>query len=114
MHTDYEDSVLELVLPGGKELTPFNLFLHVWLVIKGRWPEAEPIIMEDPNYAYLYAKDVIKGRWPEAEPTIKEYPQWACWYALNVIKGRWPEAEPTIRKNLDTWKVYRKHFGISE
>ena len=39
-------------------------------VIKGRWPEAEPVIQQDAEYAYLYALNVIEGRWPEAESTI--------------------------------------------
>ena len=104
MHADYEDSVLEL--PSDEEPTPYNLFKHALLVIKGRWPEAEPFIMEDPRYACYYAQDVIKGRWPEAEPIIMKDPKCACWYALNVIVDRWPEAEPTIRKNLQKWRDY--------
>ena len=36
--------------------------------------------------AYLYAKDVIKGRFPEAEPVIAKDAGWACYYALYVIK----------------------------
>ena len=42
------------------------------MVIKGRWPEVERILLSgDFDYmCYLYAKDVIKGRWIEAEPVI--------------------------------------------
>ena len=43
-------------------------------IIKGRWEEAEPVIMKDVWYAYLYAKDIIKGRWEEAEEYIKQDP----------------------------------------
>ena len=39
---------------------------------------------------YFYARDIVKGRWPEAEPYIMEDPEWAHWYACNVIRGRWP------------------------
>lgn len=49
--------------------------------------------------AYLYARDVVKGRWPEAEPSIVKDLQWAFPYARDVIQGRWPEAEPTILKS---------------
>lgn len=55
---------------------------YAYFVIKGRWKEAEPVIMKDTKYAYLYAADVIKGRFYEAEPYIKksEY-RWDryCW-----------------------------------
>ena len=85
MHTDYEDGVSELF--NGKELTPENLFWHAEEVIKGRWPEAEPIIMKDLCCACDYAQYVIKGRWPEAEPAIM--------------------TDPTV------WSDYCKHFGIA-
>ena len=110
MHTDYED-VLEL--PNGKELTPENLYWHAEEVIKGRWLEAEPIIMEDPTYACWYAKLIIKDRWPEAEPFIMKDPKYTYYYACEVIKDRWPEAEPIIMKKQDAWRGYCKHFGIS-
>ena len=105
-------------------------------VIKGRWKEAEPIIMKDPYYAYLYAYYVIKGRWPEAEPTIikspyhanqyaryviknrlpeaEQYivkdPQIAYLYAYDVIRDKWPEAEPTIMKDPDYSYLYAKNI----
>ena len=34
--------------------------------MKGKWPEAEPYIMKDPEIARWYAENVIKGPWPEA------------------------------------------------
>ena len=75
-------------------------YLYARDVIKGRWPEAEPYIMTDPYFAYLYANDVMEGkRWPEAEPYIMKDPSIASNYATNVIKGRWPEAEPYIMKH---------------
>jgi hypothetical protein len=60
-------------------------------------PDSDPLAAEHSKkcqWAYWYARDVIKGRWPEAEPVIRSDPEWAYRYALNVIKGRWPEAEP--------------------
>jgi len=36
-------------------------------VIKDRWPEAEKIIMSNPETAYKYARDVIKRLWFEAK-----------------------------------------------
>jgi hypothetical protein len=40
-------------------------------VMKQRWPEAEPMIRTDPEWAYRYAMDVLKQRWPEAEKWSK-------------------------------------------
>jgi len=45
-------------------------------------------------WAYWYAHKVIKGRWEEAEPIIMTSPEETCYYARNIIKGRWKEAEP--------------------
>jgi len=76
----------------------FNgLVTYAKLVIRGRWPEAEPYIMKS-NDAVRYAAFIIQGRWPEAEPYIMKSDS-AVWYASDVIKGRWPEAEPYIMKS---------------
>lgn len=40
-----------------------------------RWYEAEPLIIQNPHRALRYARDVIKGRWPEAEEIILSYPK---------------------------------------
>lgn len=49
-----------------------------------------------PDEAYYFAKDVIKGRWPEAEPYIMQDDMTAFYYARDVIKGRWPVADSII------------------
>lgn len=67
-----------------------------------RWPEAEPVIMKDPEYAYLYASHILKRPWPAAEPYIMKAPYWAYSYAYDInLKNRepWPEAEPYIMKD---------------
>lgn len=48
-----------------------------------RWPEGEPIIMEDPYNAYRYATHVLKERWIEAEPIIMEDEYWWGEYQRN-------------------------------
>ena len=71
-------------------------------VIKGRWPEYEESIKNDPYYAYyayFYANEVIKGRWTESEESIKTSPQYAYLYARDVIKGRWTEGEESIKSS---------------
>ena len=90
--------------------SPEHAYHYAFFVIKGRWPEAEPIIMKDKVYAYSYAADVIKGRWPEAEPTIMTNPKLAYLYALLVIKGRWPEAEPIIMSDESVAPAYREKW----
>ena len=70
-------------------------------VIKGRWPEAEPNIMQNAQYAYWYARYIMQERWLEAELVIAQDAEYAYLYTLHIIKGRWLEAEPNIMKN--TW-----------
>ncbi len=55
---------------------------------------------------------IIKGRWLEAEPYIMKDPEWAYWYARDIIKGRWPEAEPYIMTDEYWWDEYKEHFKI--
>ena len=68
---------------------------------KARWEnkrslELEPIIMQEPFYAYCYATDIIRGRWYEAEPVIMQDAINAYRYSRDVIQGRWLEAEEII------------------
>jgi hypothetical protein len=83
-------------------------YLYDHDVIKGRWPEAEPFIMQDPEWAYYYACFIINGRWREAEPYILKNPEWAYYYARHAINGRWREAEPFIMKDPEWAKWYAK------
>jgi len=84
----------------------YRLVYYSRSIIGGRWPEAEPAIMTDPEYAFLYSYEIIRGRWPEAEPTIIKDATYAYRYSCDVIKGRWPEAEPTIMADPYWWNVY--------
>lgn len=47
-------------------------------------PEEESEIMNDPESAFLYARDVLRGRWYEAEPTIRNDPHWWMLYCRDV------------------------------
>jgi hypothetical protein len=73
-------------------------------ILRGRWPEAEPQIIKDPDISYQYASDVMHGAWPEAEYWMlhRKEPKHgppdlanACVYAKE-IKGRWPELEKLL------------------
>jgi hypothetical protein len=77
--------------------------------VRQRVPAFEPhILAEDTGYMISYAEYVIKGRWPEAEPLIMKYAQDAVDYAIRVIKGRWPEAEQTINRMTIDRRVYNQ------
>ena len=93
---------------------PGEAYYYAKDVIKGRWPEAEPYIIQGVtspsdsigiSIIVNYARDVIGGRWPEAEPVIMKNPEYAYQYARDVIGGRWPEAEPIIMKN-PVWALF--------
>jgi hypothetical protein len=75
---------------------PFLLYYYAAGILQERWPVAEHIIMQHPQYAYHYAREVIRGRWHAAEPIIANDAQAAYYYAKDVIHGVWPEAEQTI------------------
>lgn len=56
-------------------------------VMKGeRWIEAEHIMLQEPGWAYLYAKDIIKGRWPEAEMIISTSAHWKSRYNMFLCR----------------------------
>ena len=57
----------------------------------------------DARTAVRYAATVIKGRWPEAEHIILQDPVEAAWYAVNVLGRRWPELEPKLIRLTSTW-----------
>jgi len=63
--------------------------------------------MQCAIWASFYVHNVIKGRWPEAEPVIMKNAKMAYWYAKHIIKGRWPEAEPFIKSDVQYWRKYR-------
>ena len=50
-------------------MTPAKAYEKAYSVSK-RLPKLEQIVLTSPSYAYLYALDVIKGRWIEAEDVI--------------------------------------------
>lgn len=77
-------------------------------IIKGRWPEVEYLINDNPHSAFQYAVRVIKGRWLEAEEAIKRNAWTTYLYAKSIIKERWPEAESVIVQNADAALAYTR------
>lgn len=78
---------------------PLAAAIYALKIIRGRWREAEPYIMKNDEAIMTYSMYVIKDRWPEAEPYVLRRASSAFEYAEHVVKGRWPEAEPIIMKN---------------
>ena len=90
------------------EKNSHDLYFYAKDIIKGRWPEAEPLIMTDLTWAFYYARNIINGRWPEAEPVIMKDPNMTYHYVRTVIKGRWPEAEKYLIQDNYHWNEYSK------
>ena len=65
-------------------------FLYSNYIIKGRWIEAEDIIMTKAEESYFYARDVIKGKLPEKMHNmmflhvIKDSNYWAKYYFKEI------------------------------
>lgn len=47
------------------------------------------------------------GRFPQAEPVILQDPYRALQYAILVLKGPWPEAENVLKSHHMVWKEYQ-------
>lgn len=92
--------------------------------LKGRWEEAEPLILSNPStaikyaqsvtgpipeveesvkgnprYAYQYAKKILKGRFEAGEAAIARNGQYSCWYAYEVLHSRFEAGEPAIKRS---------------
>lgn len=119
---------------------PEQAYYYARYIIKGRWPEAEPIILTHNESAYYYAYHVVQGKWPEfeqtiltnphmiyrycdlvtkerwveAEPYIMKDPFHAYRYAKYIMKERWLEAEQYIQRNKQFWRAYCGNFDVKE
>lgn len=95
--------------------SPYASMWYAAEVIKDRWPEAEVKIKDNARLSSQYARNVIKGRFEAGEPTILENPYEIVEYAIHVVGDRWPEAEPILKAdNKAPWLEYKYYFGIEE
>jgi lambda repressor-like predicted transcriptional regulator len=79
-------------------------------ILNNNWNnDLEDLIVKDPEYSYMYARDLIKGPWVKGEDAILKNPEWSYKYAKNVIKGPWIKAEDTISKNPEWSYKYAKN-----
>jgi len=75
---------------------------------QGRWAEAEAIIIKEPMYAVMYARDIIHDRWEEAEETIAKCPANSLQYAIQVLNRNW--INPKIRFEKGEEAISNHHF----
>jgi hypothetical protein len=79
-----------------KAADPWVAYLYAENVIRGPWPEAEPVIAKDPHSALQYARYALRGRFEAAEPNLMQSGLNIYEYARCVLRRRWKEAEPNL------------------
>jgi hypothetical protein len=93
---------------------PSYICFYATQILKNRWPEGEPTILNDAGVAYEYAKNIIHGRWPEAENILLNMKgsgaPYICYlYAMNIVGGRWHECEPIILSDYEATYFYSSY-----
>jgi hypothetical protein len=93
--------------------TPDTMYYFIKTFYNGkRLPEVEDKIVNNPEFAFEYAKFIINGRWPEAEPSFKKSRYFSSLYASAVMKQRWPEIEDNLKQDEHVWNRYKERFNI--
>jgi hypothetical protein len=114
---DYAKNVIRGRLPTQMEQNILaaehggdDIIVYAKDVIRKRWPEAEPRIMQTSWLAVRYAREVIKARWSEYEKKMIEASDVKSMYEYirSVINDRWPEFEQLILR-LDDSDVALKY-----
>lgn len=81
------------------------------LVLKGRWPAAEPRIMKDPRAAIPYIQHILSNgtypfpRWEQAEPYIVKDPKSAITY-MSMTGTYLHGSEPYVLKSKDVMDLF--------
>lgn len=95
--------------------SPSCLLRYIEDVIQCRWLEAEHLILAyGATYAYSYARFIIKGRWKEAEPVIMQDALCAYAYSKDIIQRPWYEAEENISKSCYRHLYVQVFYGVDE
>lgn len=93
---------------------PKYAYLYARHIIKNRFPEGEAAIAKKPHYAYSYAAHVTHKRFPEGEPAIARNAYYSYHYAANILNDRFPAGEEAIAKDpvhSMEYKVLLKYFN---
>lgn len=110
---------LEAHLLAGAEdplqYSPVEAIQYAHKVIKGRWPQLEPLLFHtrrpmsgypDTHSPLLYAAEVLTEPWPEMEQleeryySLRYYEKYAVEYCINAKKARWPAFEKAMLEHL--------------
>ena len=70
--------------------------------------ELEDVIIEHPDYVYLYAKNVIQGPWQKGEDVIASDPYNSYRYAKHIIKNKWEKGESIISMDYECQSFYNR------
>jgi hypothetical protein len=107
--------------PTARELTiPAQASFYARHILKGPWPEGEPVIATDCLASYKYAAYVLDGPFPLGEPAIATSAGYSFCYARYVLnKARFPPGEPAIATSADdslgyAIEVLKKPFPLGE
>lgn len=71
-------------------------YYYALKIVKGKFPEAEPVIAKSTRFGYLYAEKVLKKPWPEAEAAIAKDATYAYNYAKSLLVAPFPAGEAAI------------------
>jgi hypothetical protein len=104
------DESLWKLLKKLEIITPDNYaYLFATEIVKGPYPEGEPLIAKTSYYAYYYAKDILKAPFPMGEPAIATSNVYSYYYANLVLHAPFPLGEPAIAANASTAYEYAAH-----
>jgi hypothetical protein len=79
----------------------YYIMSYIDQVVKGRWLEAEPLIIKQPSTMLTYAEKYVKGPWPEVEQAVMRSGSDTIFtYITKVLKAPWPRFERAIIKAM--------------
>jgi len=84
-----------------KNIAINSIIIYAHDVIRGRWKEAEDIILEGGPLAIYNYLGSIKQSWPEGEEIILNDLRIADLYAHSVLCKRWPRFEEVLLEKLN-------------
>lgn len=106
---DYSNYHMDLILASS-----FLSYQYAYYVLKGPFPEGEPIIATDATYSRRYAFDVLKGRFHLGEPAIATDGWQSARYACELLNAPFPLGEAAIHSDPDALNYYLNHVVFNK
>lgn len=78
-----------------------------------RFHAGEPMIATQLHTTYNYAKFIIKGPWPKADDIFLQDSWWALHYVIDVVDKRYPKLENIIKQDREMKEKYENHFRVT-